>query len=135
MAVQGETGQTKPEAKHVLRGKVAYLSGLAAEEQVAAEYQTRGYILAHTRWRGSCGEVDLIFADGDGFVFVEVKKSRSFDRAAERLGRAQIARLCSAAEDYLAQHDRSLMTDLRFDVALVNTQGAIRIIENAFGHF
>ncbi|QIZ82512.1 hypothetical protein HFZ77_08635 [Thalassovita gelatinovora] len=118
-----------------LRGKVAYLSGLAAEDQVAEEYQSRGYVLAQTRWRGASGEVDLIFADGDGFVFVEVKKSRSFDRAAERLGHAQIARLCSSAEEYLAQQGRSLMTDLRFDVALVNSQGAIKILENAFGHF
>ncbi|WP_343231121.1 hypothetical protein [Thalassovita aquimarina] len=41
----------------------------------------------------------------------------------------------SAAEEYLAHRELSQMTDLRFDVALVDGAGAIEVLENAFGHF
>ena len=60
-------------------GALAYQAGLSAEAQVAADYAARGYRPLATRWRGRCGEIDLVLADGAGLVFVEVKKSRSFD--------------------------------------------------------
>ncbi len=135
MTAQFRSDHFSPAAEKALRGQVAYLSGRAAEDRVAADYLARGYVVVETRWRGRSGEVDLIFADGDGFVFVEVKKSRSFARAAERLSPAQIHRIYAAAEEYLAHRGLSLMTELRFDVALVDGSGAIEVLENAFGHF
>lgn len=135
MAVDYGREPFSPSAQKAMRGQVACLSGRAAEDQVASDYLRRGYALAATRWRGHSGEVDLIFADGDGFIFVEVKKSRSFARSAERLSPAQMQRVCAAAEEYLAHRELSQMTDLRFDVALVDGAGAIEVLENAFGHF
>lgn len=135
MTAQFRSDDFSPAAEKALRGQVAYLSGQAAEDRVAADYLSRGFALTETRWRGRSGEVDLIFADGDGFVFVEVKKSRSFARAAERLSLAQMHRIYAAAEEYLAHRSLSLMTELRFDVALVDGSGAIEVLENAFGHF
>ena len=114
-------------------GQMAYHGGMAAEAGVAADYARRGYVVAHRRWRGRAGEVDLILRDADGLIFVEVKKSRSFDRAADRLSRRQMARLCAAAEEFVAGEPRGALTDMRFDVALQNAHGEIRIIENAFG--
>ena len=102
---------------------------------MTADYQARGYMLAETRWRGRSGEVDLIFHSGDGFVCVEVKKSRSFARAAESLRPAQMHLIAAAAEEYLSHRDLPLTTDLRIDVALVDGGGALEILENAFGHF
>lgn len=63
------------------RGAVAYQAGLAAEACIADDYERRGYPIAARRWRGQGGEIDLVARDGDGLVFIEVKKSRSFDRA------------------------------------------------------
>lgn len=83
------------------------------------------------RWRGQAGEIDLIMQDGDGVVMVEVKKSRSFARAADRLTQRQIGRLMLAAEEFLGTQPRGSLTNVRFDVALVNAHGEIKVIENA----
>jgi putative endonuclease len=113
------------------RGRQAYHAGLAAEAQVASDYERRGYPVAARRWRGAGGEIDLILHDGDGYVFVEVKKSRSFDQAMAHLGQRQIARLFAAAEEFVDTTPRGGLTDMRFDVALMNGHGDIQVIENA----
>lgn len=124
---------TFPLREKELRGAVAYHSGLAAEEAVARDYGRRGRPIAARRWRGRGGEVDLIARDGDAVIFIEVKRAKSFARAAERLGPGQQRRLHMAAQEYLAGEPRGLLTDARFDVALVDGQGQIQIIENALG--
>ncbi|WP_245216308.1 YraN family protein [Sagittula salina] len=110
---------------------MGYEAGLSAELRVAQDYERRGFPVARRRWRGMGGEIDLIFRDGEGLVFVEVKKSRSFERALERLTARQIARLRVAAEEYLGTQPKGSLTEVRFDVALVNGQGEMRVIENA----
>lgn len=117
-----------------MSGSVSYHAGLCAEDQVAADYARRGHGTRGHRWRGKSGEIDLIAEDGDGLIFVEVKKSRDFARAAERLNRRQMLRIYASASEYLGQMPRGQLTPVRFDVALVNGSGAIQIIENAFGH-
>lgn len=115
------------------KSAVNYHAGLAAEESVARDYTRRGNHIAQRRWRGAGGEVDLIMRDGDTVVFVEVKKSRSMARAANRLNRRQMDRLCAAATEFIADEPRGQLTDVRFDLALVDGQGAVQVIENAFG--
>ena len=44
-----------------------------------------------------------------------------------------MARLCQSAEEFLAGEPRGLLTEMRFDVALVDGQGRHMILENAFG--
>ncbi len=112
-------------------GRSNYLAGQAAEEAVLRHYAARGLTLAKARWRGKAGEVDLILRDGDEVVFVEVKHSRSFDSAAARLLPKQIERLMRAAEEFAGGEPKGLLTEMRFDVALVNGQGAVHILENA----
>jgi putative endonuclease len=114
------------------RGQMAYLSGLAAENTVERVYLERGLTMMARRWRGARAEIDMILADAATVVFVEVKKSRSFDTAVQSFGKAQRLRILQAAEEYLGQRGLSQMTEMRFDLALVNAQGAIDIIENAF---
>ncbi|MFD1344690.1 YraN family protein [Litorisediminicola beolgyonensis] len=114
-------------------GRTGYHAGRSAEGMVARDYARRGYPLAADRWRGEGGEIDLILRDGDGLIFVEVKKSRSFARAALRLGRPQQRRICAAAEEFAATEPRGSLTEMRFDLAVVNAQGEIHILENAFG--
>ncbi len=117
-----------------MSGAVSYYSGLAAEKQVAADYNRRGYTTCQHRWRGKGGEIDLIAQDGDGFIFIEVKKARDFARAVERLTQRQLQRIYNAASEFLGQMPNGLDTPARIDVALVNGAGSIEIIENAFGH-
>jgi putative endonuclease len=117
------------------RGKQAYLSGQAAEEQIARDYERRGFAVERRRWRGRQGEIDLVVRDGAALIFVEVKASSDFARAAESLRPAQMRRISGAAEEYLAGEPQELLTETRFDVALVDGGGAVEILENAFGQF
>jgi putative endonuclease len=116
-----------------LRGKTAYLSGLAAEDSALRHYGASGMDVLERRWRGSHAEIDLILKDGDVVVFVEVKKSRSFDGAVLSLGTAQRRRITQAAAEYLGRAGLGQLTDVRFDLAMVNGMGAVEIFENAFG--
>ncbi|MEP1964622.1 YraN family protein [Tateyamaria sp.] len=116
----------------ISKGRTSYLAGLAAEDCVAAQYVALGYVPLETRWRGRRGEIDLIFADGDDVVMVEVKKSKDFDTAMSRITRAQVQRLFVTGEEYLGTCPRGSLTDVRFDVALVDRHGQVSVLENAF---
>lgn len=119
--------------QRAMAGRMAYLAGEAAEHCVAREYERRGYCVARRRWRGPGGEIDLIIRSRDALVFVEVKKGRDFARAARRVGRRQMDRICASAEGFLAGEPAGSLGDVRFDVALVDGAGAVQIVENAFG--
>ncbi len=114
-------------------GKTSYLAGLSAEATVARDYHARGKPITAQRWRGSRGEIDLIARDQDGLIFIEVKKSRNFARAAERLSSAQMQRIYNTASEFLAGEPDGQNTQVRFDLALVNGAGQMHVIENAFG--
>lgn len=113
------------------RGQCAQHAGLAAEGQVLRHYLQAGLAIVAQRWRGQGGEIDLIARDGDRYVFIEVKAGRDLARAAGRLSLRQMRRLAAAAEEFLGGVAGGLGNDLRFDVALVDRQGRIDILENA----
>lgn len=113
-------------------GKVGYLAGLAAEAAVASAYEQSGQPVVARRWRCIAGEIDLVARDGATIVFVEVKKGRTHDSAMERLGRRQIQRIWDAATIFLSREPKGTLTDIRFDVALVDTLGRIEIRRNAY---
>lgn len=115
-----------------MTGLTSYLAGQSAEYAVEADYARRGFDIAARRWRGAGGELDLVFRDGDGFIFIEVKKARDFARAVERIRPAQVQRIWGAAQEFVADKPRGLLTDMRFDVALVNERGEVQVLENAY---
>lgn len=114
-----------------MSGAASYHGGLAAEDQVASTYLAKGYTLAAKRFRGQAGEIDLILRDGAGLVFVEVKKSRSFAKAAIALSDRQISRIVGTAEEFMGGEPDGQNTQARFDVALVDGAGQVRILDNA----
>lgn len=117
-----------------MSGQTSYHAGLAAEAAVERVYVEGGLQVRSRRWRGQGGEIDLILQDGDGLVFVEVKKSRSWGQAAARLSVRQMERIYSSASEFLAGEPMGQLTQARFDVALVDGAGVVEIIENAFAH-
>lgn len=117
------------------RGARNHLSGLAAEGAVLRHFEAGDAVLAAQRWRGQGGEIDLIFCEGEVIVFVEVKKARSFEAALARLSEAQMMRIHTAASEYLGTTPRGQLSEVRFDLALVDQSGAVQVMENAFGHF
>lgn len=115
------------------RGTVAAVSGLLAEDRVAADYKARGYHTLARRWRGKAGEVDLICQRGDCVIFVEVKSASTHAIAGQRLFRRQMDRICLAACEFCGDRPDGLLSEMRFDAALVDGAGRIEVIENAFG--
>lgn len=118
-------------AMRARRGATAYHSGQAAEDIVARHYAAGGYPILAQRWRGSRGEIDLVAKDGDGIVFIEVKKSKTHAMAASRLTREQMERIYGAGSEFLATQPKGQLTDVRFDVALVDDMGRVEVILNA----
>ena len=114
------------------RGHMNYHAGLAAEDIVERVYRDAGHTLVARRWRGSGGEIDLVFRRGDLLSFVEVKKARDFARAAESLRPTQMQRIAQTAEEFLGTQPDGTLTECSLDVGLVNRAGACEIIENAF---
>jgi len=113
------------------RGRMNYHAGLAAEDIVADRYTQSGQPLLAKRWRGSRGEIDLVAQDGDGVIFIEVKKSKTHARAAARLTHRQMERIYGAGSEFLATQPKGQLTDVRIDVALVDDMGRVDVIENA----
>lgn len=116
-----------------MSGAMSYHSGLAAESQVAHHYQAAGRRIAAHRWRGRYGgEVDLIALDGDEVVFIEVKRARTHAWAAERVTTRQMRRIGLSAQEFVSTLPNGQNLVMRFDVALVDGQGCIKILENAY---
>jgi putative endonuclease len=114
------------------RGMVNHHAGHAAEASVARLYEDRGVTICARNWRGSGGEIDLIGRIGDEVIFVEVKQSRTHDLAATHISPAQISRIFQTVEEFVAGEPKGLLTDVRIDLALVDGQGRIEVLENAF---
>ena len=115
-----------------MRGARSYQAGLAAEDQVAQLYGRSGRAVCARRWRGSGGEIDLIARDGAEVIFIEVKQSRTHAQAAEHLTPRQMARIYASASEFLAGEPKGQLTEVRFDVALVDGMGRIEVLENAY---
>lgn len=113
------------------QGRMGYHSGLEAERSVARRYLRAGYSFAAHRFRAGRGEIDLVMRKGVEVIFIEVKKSASHERAAAALGSRQIARMFETATQFVAGEPGGQNTEMRFDVALVDAQGHVEVLENA----
>ena len=115
------------------RGRGAYLSGLAAEDQAARAYQKRGAELLARRHRNEAGEIDLILRENGILVFVEVKKRKNRAELAESITDRQWQRLGLAATHYMMTHSHETgdIRGCRFDAVLIGADGRLEIIENA----
>jgi putative endonuclease len=112
------------------RGMRSHLSGLAAEDAVARHFDAVGQTICARRWRGQWGEIDLIARDGDQLVLIEVKQSRTHDEAMSHITQGQVERIFNAAAEFVAGEPAGAMTDLRFDLALVDAVGRVVVHEN-----
>lgn len=96
-------------------------------ETVAAQYLAKKhYNLVATNYSCRFGEIDLIVANKEFLVFVEVKlrKSAKFARASEHVDFYKQNRLRTTAELYLSQNPTDLQP--RFDVIEIYAPEGIR---------
>jgi len=115
-----------------MSGLTSYHAGRIAEDLVAQLYADGGCPVVARRWRGRAGEIDLIARDGAEVIFIEVKQSRTHALAAEHLTPWQMARIYDAAAEFLGGEPAGQLTEVRFDVALVDGTGRIEILQNTF---
>ncbi len=107
-------------------------AGVMAETSVAEKYAACGFSILEERFRCAEGEIDLIAEHAGKLYFVEVKKSKTHDRAAIRIQPQQVARIRAAAQLYLQKTKRPIETEMRFDAALVDQYGVIKVLPGAF---
>ncbi len=115
------------------RGRNAYLSGLAAEDQAARAYQKRGAELLARRHRNEAGEIGLILRENGILVFVEVKKRKNRAELVESITENQWQRLGMAATHYMMtrRNETGEVRGCRFDAVLIGADGSLETIENA----
>ena len=113
-------------------------TGGAGEQAAAAHLRAAGYKILALNYRARPGEIDIVAADGDTLVFVEVKtrKSDAYGTPAEAVTYRKQGKLIATAQCYLKHHglyDRPL----RFDVMEVRLEPGkkpmLNHIINAFG--
>ena len=125
-------GGRKYENGRSLRGRANQAGGVAAEVVAATALEADGWTVLGRRLRTPAGEVDLV-AERDGLLaIIEVKRRARLADAALALGPKQRARLIAAAEILLAEHPDWGQAGVRFDVLLVDANGAVRRIADAF---
>lgn len=109
-------------------------------EQCAADYLSgKGYAILCRNYHCRYGEIDMIAADAEYIVFVEVKTraKHSYGAPSEAVDRRKRKKLILTAYDYLGKHPADLQP--RFDVVEVVTAAvgnfssiSLNHIENAF---
>ena len=108
-------------------------AGLEAEDLAAVYLQRRGLKLKARNYSCRLGEIDLVLLDGATVVFVEVRQraSRAFGGAAESITARKRKKLIAAARHFLAHEQR--LPACRFDAVLVDGEGRVEWIRDAFG--
>ncbi len=114
------------------KGATNQARGRWGEVQAAVWYERRGCVVLDRNWRCDRGELDLVVADGDVMVFVEVKAraSDTFGTASAAVGERKQRTLRMLAARWLGDHpDRR--GDIRFDVVAI-TGTCVEVIHHAF---
>jgi putative endonuclease len=106
--------------------------GKLGERAAKAYLQKQGMKFLAANFRSEHGEIDLIFRDGDGLVFVEVKTRSSEDwtRPAAAVDARKRRLLSQTALDYLRRLNNPPVK-FRFDIVeVLLTDGRVREIRH-----
>ncbi|QCH24734.1 YraN family protein [Mycobacteroides salmoniphilum] len=104
-------------------------------EDLAADYlRGDGFTILDRNWRCRYGELDIVAADGEVLVFVEVKTrtGRAFGTPAEAVTHTKLRRLRRLAGIWLAAQDGSWPA-VRIDVIEIRLSGSVPEITHIHG--
>lgn len=110
--------------------------GQQGETQVVEWLKAQDFVVEARNYRQRFGEIDIIAKRGNLLAFVEVKtrRNRFFDLS-QLIVPSKQAKIIATAKHYLACHPRRQEMILRFDVALLTSDGSnydISYVPNAF---
>ena len=112
--------------------QTAHARGMDAEARACSALVDDGWTIHARRVRTGVGEVDIV-AERDGILaIVEVKARPRLAEAAASVSTRQQLRLIAAAEVILSEHPDWGANGVRFDVLVVDAQGRVRRIADAF---
>lgn len=108
-------------ALHIAAGRL----GEFGEGEVVEKLQAKGLMILDRNWRIREGEIDIVAADGQTIIFVEVKtrSSARFGDPLESISPAKARRMQRLALAWLASNQR-LGASYRIDVAGVTLSRA-----------
>ena len=112
--------------------------GADAEARAEHYLQQQGLLTRDRNYRTKQGEIDLIMAQGEDIVFVEVRlrSHRQFANAAESVTISKQKKIIKAAQYYLQQHQLTEKANCRFDViAFSDDHSNPEWIKNAFSAY
>jgi len=115
--------------------KLAVLAqGQDAEKQALRLLESKGLTLLVQNHRCRCGELDLIMAQGDTAVVVEVRlrSNNSHGSALESISTHKQARVTRCAKLWWVQQGQRKFTYLRFDVVALETGREPQWVQNAW---
>lgn len=98
--------------------QMAERRGHTAEMLAVLLLRVKGYRILAQRFRCAAGEIDVVAAKGDMFIFIEVKARRNTTEALESITTHQRKRIEAAANVWL-QSETSQNFAVRFDVITV----------------
>lgn len=101
-------------------------AGRAAEQEAERYLSAQGLTPRERNYRCKAGEIDLIMADGQALVFVEVRLRRhhGFASAAETVDYRKQQKLIRAAQHYLQRTGLTDRVACRFDVVAFDPRRA-----------
>lgn len=119
----------------IKRGKLS--RGQYAERLAEKYLKQHGLKLKNRNFFTKAGEIDLVMADGDSWIFVEVryKSSDEWANPAESITPQKQRKIIKAAQYYLQKFDKSGKKPCRFDVILMSgdlNSPQIEWLEHAF---
>ena len=114
------------------RGQIAHATGMGAEAAARAALEKDGWTILAQRLRTAAGEIDIVADKAGLLAIVEVKSRPTLFEAATALTPRQQARLIAACDIVLTDHPDWGAEGVRFDVLMVDAQGRVRRIADAF---
>lgn len=125
-------GMPEPSVMRRTLKQASEARGRQAEAAAEAALALDGFATLARRVRTGAGEIDLVVERAGLLVFVEVKARATLTDAAFALGPRQQGRLMEAAEAWMAANPGHGAEGVRFDVLLVDGQGRVRRVVDAF---
>lgn len=114
------------------RGQIAHATGLGAEAAARAALERDGWTIHAQRLRTKAGEIDIVAEKAGLLAIVEVKSRPTLVEAATAITPRQQARLIAACDIVLTDHPEWGAEGVRFDILMVDGQGRVRRIADAF---
>jgi putative endonuclease len=123
------------ESKSAPEHKLALLAeGQLAETQALRLLEQHGLILISRNYRCRCGEIDLIMAQGNTAVIVEVRlrNNKRHGSALESISTQKQTRVSRCAKLWWVQQGQRKFTHLRFDVVALENGTEPKWVQNAW---